>query len=430
VLTDVGAELYGFTHRTFLEYFAASQIVKLHPSAEKLLDELWQRIARYEWDVVAQLATQILGKTVEDGADDFLAGLVSRAALAEDGDERTGALSFAARALEFVVPRPPVLRAIVDAVVDLDCDVYEAGASPIVLNHNIRPVGYLASVTPENLPLTAKYFREAVVRRLQANPEEDRALILGIYPAAFRTGRLPGSRVDTKFWDEVAMENRRVLAPAIAHLKTRQAWVASLLVQDGSMTVQDLVRRFGVRSLYDYSQAGDVIDPPIAYKILHAGVRGTSDRWPVRRALVDQLYDVLTKTPGPWLYRDKHYREIGFLGDYLGEIPIDDDTLRSVAALLALPLFEFEGNMRKAARATQGRQPGRSFQRTQLPSYFLRDEGRSKGTRAPLREMPVSVLRLRPEAEAIVAAWTRGDMDFMSPESSDLLVASPALDLK
>ncbi len=49
VLTDVGSNLYGFTHRTFLEYFAASQLVKLHPSAAGLLDELWPHIARSQW---------------------------------------------------------------------------------------------------------------------------------------------------------------------------------------------------------------------------------------------------------------------------------------------------------------------------------------------------------------------------------------------
>lgn len=102
VLTDVGAELYGFTHRTFLEYFAASQLVKLHPSADRLFEELWPRVAHYEWDVVAQLATQILGKTVEDGADDLLDNLVARSLEASDMDERLAGLSFASRALEFV----------------------------------------------------------------------------------------------------------------------------------------------------------------------------------------------------------------------------------------------------------------------------------------------------------------------------------------
>jgi hypothetical protein len=74
VLTEVGTTahgeaLFGFTHRTFLEYFAAACLSSTHDSPEQLARHLAGRIARSEWDTVAQLAVQIKAHASERGAD-------------------------------------------------------------------------------------------------------------------------------------------------------------------------------------------------------------------------------------------------------------------------------------------------------------------------------------------------------------------------
>ena len=63
VLTDVGSELYGFTHRTFLEYFAASQSFREQPDAQRLLDVLLQHIKKAEWTWFASFGSD----TRQDG---------------------------------------------------------------------------------------------------------------------------------------------------------------------------------------------------------------------------------------------------------------------------------------------------------------------------------------------------------------------------
>jgi predicted NACHT family NTPase len=72
VFTDLGTtregeRLFQFTHRTFLEYFTACYLVSIHQTPKLLADQLTPRIARGEWDVVAQLAFQIQSKQFRGG---------------------------------------------------------------------------------------------------------------------------------------------------------------------------------------------------------------------------------------------------------------------------------------------------------------------------------------------------------------------------
>ena len=73
VFTDTGTtasgdKLYSFTHRTFLEYFAASQLAYGSDSPEKLARALAPHIARGEWAVVSELAVQVKDSTSTEGA--------------------------------------------------------------------------------------------------------------------------------------------------------------------------------------------------------------------------------------------------------------------------------------------------------------------------------------------------------------------------
>src|SRR5262249_2324126 len=76
VFTDTGSTgdgelLYQFTHRTFLEYFTAAQLVRTHPRPSDLAPILIPRIERKEWDIVAQLAFQLQNNNIENAGDDL-----------------------------------------------------------------------------------------------------------------------------------------------------------------------------------------------------------------------------------------------------------------------------------------------------------------------------------------------------------------------
>ncbi|GAB2815109.1 NACHT domain-containing protein [Lentzea nigeriaca] len=109
ILTDVGATAsepqFGFTHRTFMEYFAAEHLVRTHRTAA----DLWVVLGlnTRQWDVVAQIALQLYDRNVEGGVDELLAEAVDN-----DGP------AFAARALQHVYPSMRTIRTIVNAAVD------------------------------------------------------------------------------------------------------------------------------------------------------------------------------------------------------------------------------------------------------------------------------------------------------------------------
>lgn len=58
VMTDIGAELYGFTHRTFLEYFYAVHLDKQYETIEDLLSHLQHLVCDGSLDVICHLAIQ------------------------------------------------------------------------------------------------------------------------------------------------------------------------------------------------------------------------------------------------------------------------------------------------------------------------------------------------------------------------------------
>jgi hypothetical protein len=111
--TAEGEGLYQFTHRTFLEFFAAEHLVRTHATPSALGKVLRPRIQQGEWDVVAQLAFQLQDDNIDGAADELLTGLVSDADSPEVDD---ASLSFAARSLSFLVPSRAICRDVARAV--------------------------------------------------------------------------------------------------------------------------------------------------------------------------------------------------------------------------------------------------------------------------------------------------------------------------
>jgi hypothetical protein len=115
---DLEEERYRFTHQTFLEYFAACQLVRESGRPEKLLKALMKRLASGEWYVVAPLAVQILHESIEDGGDKLTEAAIARLLSTSPpgrSDEAGALLDLVMRYMEYVALRPSTLTKLVMA---------------------------------------------------------------------------------------------------------------------------------------------------------------------------------------------------------------------------------------------------------------------------------------------------------------------------
>lgn len=133
VFTDIGTtaqgeELYQFTHRTFLEYFTASHLIRTAKTEDKLLEILLPRIAKQEWDIVAQLAFQQISQNNEDASDIMLNSVVNMSEKTQTPNEAWNYLEFVTKCLSFIVPSPKTTYRITSACISRCIkDAYELG---------------------------------------------------------------------------------------------------------------------------------------------------------------------------------------------------------------------------------------------------------------------------------------------------------------
>ncbi len=122
VFTEVGSTaegdaLFTFSHRTFLEYFAAAHLSSICDSPERLARALTPHVAHQEWDVVAQLALQIKNRNTQDGAIRFYTAILGSRRYTSPGSVGN-LLSFLARCLSFIDIQPRIIRELTDRCLD------------------------------------------------------------------------------------------------------------------------------------------------------------------------------------------------------------------------------------------------------------------------------------------------------------------------
>jgi hypothetical protein len=230
--TADGEPIFTFTHRTFMEYFAAVHLIRVTDTPENLGRFLLPRIAREEWDVVAQLAVQQLDKATDQGTERALSYMLS------DNRRRTPAnrahvLNFVVRCSEFAVVSPAFIARLAAVCLEFFADFDDPEES--WYNEGLAPLLSLQDfVSLDQTPVAIDAVRKRLFELL-SDPSGSRfrsAVFFGLLGLLRRfNGRLWKGDPRSDLWDEcflsIATDERDVFQAVVA--SDPESWVTLIL---------------------------------------------------------------------------------------------------------------------------------------------------------------------------------------------------------
>jgi hypothetical protein len=302
VFTNTGStteeELYQFTHRTFLEYFAASHLVRISRTPEDLKDNLLPRIAIREWDVVAQLAF---------AGDELLNVLVKEASEAS-WEERFNLLSFAARCLEFMVPSPLVRRIITTACIE-HCLVWGVSQLQDGYWSNSEPYGEamellksLLSASKENRITIIRCLEEFIVEEINEGNEFESIIAIEI---GFNLHVSVDNSEDLeKYLDSNYKNISATCHEKIIELCPKHFTVCLSALTQNLISLKDIIEWHGIRSVFrvhTFTIFPSVTFVSLAYWYLNMVLHLYKNSEEVRFLNhLREVASILTNYPGSW----------------------------------------------------------------------------------------------------------------------------------
>ncbi|QZH67903.1 NACHT domain-containing protein [Mycolicibacterium farcinogenes] len=205
--TADGELLYKFTHRTFMEYFAAFHLTKIRETAQQLGRALLPKVSNQEWDVTAQLAVQIFDKSRLNGAERifnyFILNRTKRSLF-----RRINITSFIVRCMSFIPVSYAFIEVIVRRVVD-ELHELASGTAPESVSLRGIPIASLPAllaVRTESVAAVASLL-SAEIERLMSTDEAGRAAARFLIAELVDTWRYPNSSgalptASSQEWDE------------------------------------------------------------------------------------------------------------------------------------------------------------------------------------------------------------------------------------
>jgi hypothetical protein len=265
--TPGGERLYQFTHRTFLEFFAAEHLVRTCRTPDDLAKVLRPHIAAGEWDVVAQLAYQLQDDNIDGAADELLSDLLREA----EGEQGDVLLNFAARSLAFLVPRRDVCRGVTRAVTQRTFEWLLEGSPPGDDSDLPREShAALTTVDRENFdPVSATLYEQAL-EFLREKPDAERA-DAALEVAVHARMALTGMKESRQRWEDGAVRVFEEMWPLLdPHAKAKET-IAFDGFMFGRLGPGDVAVLHGPSALFDgphYRLYGAYTRPPLSQAML------------------------------------------------------------------------------------------------------------------------------------------------------------------
>ncbi|MEV4716680.1 NACHT domain-containing protein [Micromonospora noduli] len=322
VLVEVGATetepLYGFAHRTFLEYFSAEHLVRHHPSPDALWTVLEKHLGQGEWEVVAQLAVQLLDRNRNDGATELL-GLVFDALSQAEPPLRVALTGFMARACGAVAAPPKLvdqivqaaLAAVTTAKMSTRVRFWRGGASD-----NRDTDEPLHALMYDSLGGNLRYIRRSVSDRLSELAAAGNDVGLYLMVQGLRRPWVTADESRVAVWRDLHLELVSNHEREIVAWRARHPWSWS---RAGRNSVEALIDAFGPAPLY---LSDRILTGSTWPHLLYLAHDGTLPRFegPAMKT-AQRIRQRLIREPTPWLPGVKWWLEFSDSGSDGFELP-------------------------------------------------------------------------------------------------------------
>jgi hypothetical protein len=422
--TKEGERLYQFTHRTFLEYFTASHLVRISRTPDSLRDVLLPRIAKREWDVVAQLAFQIQDKKTEGAGDELLTALIEEYSQAEI-EEKWHLLSFATRCLEFMVPTPKVRRDITTAFIKCSLDFgleqvkQEEYSKQLVLEHPASILVNILSSATENFRTIADTFEVLLVEQITNNnePRAVLALELTLVGSLYGVNSIRQGSESKVFWEEVFERITKACSNHIKMLLKKHVSLCVAAFYKGEVSIREFIKWHGVIGIFKTNfntlfgfglvSAANTI---LMNTIMMTGYNGKQSKQSIISDLKD-LGDAALHSDLPFinnpLSNDLSFIHFGasLINKTQKNLEFNSDTLFGAFILLATTLEI--GTQDRLIQAIKER----TFPLFQLmQSVFM---GRFDSVYADRVQAEIDCCKFAPEQQAFIRQWVRKTINFV-----------------
>lgn len=361
VFSDVGADaddqdLFQFTHRTFLEFFTAEQLLNDNETVAQLVRAVRPRILAGEWEVVAELAVHIKETQRTGSADEIVSAILGSAT---KGVRHRRAVGFAVRMIRNLPLAPATVRATADIALRMlaaaDLAVRRSRSRALAAHAEADEIaGLLLGCELSNREIVEEAMHDHVAQLLADGQPEVRSH--GIEWLAY--GRLAGQR-----WLRHGIEEQRTwlfglfdriedrcVGPA-TELAHHELHIAVDLYRAGVLDIEALTRIGSPETVFVSRRPLLLLSeqmPSVASEMLGLADRQTADR----------LLNELLRSARPWLSAERlveHLRAcpLRWVADRQGVIfgvqafvvcaaiePFLDGTVRSDAAGGMLDLLD------------------------------------------------------------------------------------------